>query len=139
MRTRIGIANGLEEQTLGRFVKSERAQRARARAWIREQLAKGSDGFRFVVRESRILTRILKNPAAPWTAKVVAACSVGYIFSPIQLIPSFIPVIGQLDDLSVLFVGLKLIRSLTPASVMAECEDPFHSNVSRTSIFSSTF
>jgi uncharacterized membrane protein YkvA (DUF1232 family) len=103
-------------------LQSEMTYGTRYRAWIRKQLAKGNDGLRFIVRESRILTRILKNPAAPWTAKVVAACSVGYIFSPIQLIPSFIPVIGQLDDLSVLFLGMKLIRRLTPASVLAECE-----------------
>jgi uncharacterized membrane protein YkvA (DUF1232 family) len=95
---------------------------ARHKRWIRQQLAKGNDGLRFAVRETRILILILKHPAVPWSAKLVAACSVGYLLSPIQVIPSFIPVIGQLDDLSVLFIGMKLIRRLTPASLLAECE-----------------
>ncbi len=95
---------------------------ARYKGWIRQQLAKGNNGLRSVVQESRILILILKHPAVPWPAKLVAACSVGYILSPIQLIPSFIPVIGQVDDLSVLFIGMKLIRRLTPAHVLSECE-----------------
>jgi hypothetical protein len=45
-----------------------------------------------------VIYLILKNPRSPFRAKAVAALSVGYIFSPIQLIPSFIPVIGWLDD-----------------------------------------
>jgi uncharacterized membrane protein YkvA (DUF1232 family) len=47
-------------------------------------------------------TLLLRHPAVPWHAKVVAACSVGYLLSPIQFIPTFIPVIGQLDDLAAL-------------------------------------
>lgn len=89
---------------------------------IREQMAKGKDGLRFVMREARILTLILRHRSAPWSAKLVAALAVGYIFSPIQLIPSFIPVIGQLDDLSVLFIARKLVRRLTPAAILTECE-----------------
>lgn len=46
----------------------------------------------------------------------------GYLFSPIQLIPNFIPVIGQSDDLVVLIAGMKLLRILTPRPVVAECE-----------------
>jgi uncharacterized membrane protein YkvA (DUF1232 family) len=91
-------------------------------SWIRQQLAKGNDGLHFVVRQTRIMMLVLKHPGVPWFAKVVAGCSVGYIFSPIQLIPSFIPVIGQLDDLAVLFVGMKLLRKLTPAAIFADCE-----------------
>lgn len=90
--------------------------------WIRQQLAKGNDGLHFVVRQTRIMMLVLRHPGVPWFAKVVAGCSVGYIFSPIQLIPSFIPVIGQLDDLAVLFLGMKLLRRLTPAAIFADCE-----------------
>ncbi len=45
----------------------------------------------------------------------------GYVFSPIQLIPSFIPVIGWLDDAAVLYAGMRILKRLTPAAVMTEC------------------
>ncbi len=45
-----------------------------------------------------------------------------YLLSPIQVIPTFIPVIGQLDDLFVLLVGMKLVRKLTPMDIVQECE-----------------
>jgi uncharacterized membrane protein YkvA (DUF1232 family) len=54
---------------------------------------------------------------------MIAACAAGYLFSPIQLIPNFIPVIGSLDDLLVLFVGAKLLKMITPAEVLRECRE----------------
>jgi uncharacterized membrane protein YkvA (DUF1232 family) len=68
-----------------------------------------------------VIYLVLKNPRSPLRAKIVAALSVGYIFSPIQLIPSFIPVIGWMDDILVLSVGMKLLTKLTPPAVMEEC------------------
>ena len=64
---------------------------------------------------------ILKDSRTPWYARAVAACTVGYLFSPVQLIPSFIPVIGFLDDFVVLWAGFGLIRHLAPRSVMSDC------------------
>ena len=57
----------------------------------------------------------------PWYGRLVAACTEGYLLSPIQLIPSFIPVIGFLDDLLVLFLGAKLLQRITPPDVLGEC------------------
>jgi uncharacterized membrane protein YkvA (DUF1232 family) len=59
----------------------------------------------------------------PWYARFVAACIAGYLFSPIQLIPSFIPVIGFLDDFLVMFLGVKLLQKITPSDVLAECRE----------------
>lgn len=56
----------------------------------------------------------------PWLAKLVTACTAAYLLSPIQLIPSFIPVIGFLDDLLVVVVAAKLLRRIIPADVLAE-------------------
>jgi uncharacterized membrane protein YkvA (DUF1232 family) len=64
-----------------------------------------------------------RHPRVPWYAKFVAACTAAYLFSPIQLIPSFIPVIGFLDDLLVVFLGVKLIQKLIPPDVLAECRE----------------
>jgi len=62
-----------------------------------------------------------KHPRVPWYARVVAVCTAGYLFSPIQLIPSFIPVIGFLDDFLVLFLGVKLLQRIIPPEILAEC------------------
>jgi len=62
-----------------------------------------------------------KHPGVPWYAKVVAVCTAGYLFSPIQLIPSFIPVIGFLDDFLVLFLGVKLLQRIVPRDILGEC------------------
>ncbi|HLJ90010.1 MAG TPA: YkvA family protein [Candidatus Angelobacter sp.] len=72
-------------------------------------------------REVRIVWLIFKDRRTPWHARLIAACAAGYIFSPIQVIPSFIPVIGFLDDFIVLSLGVKLMKRLTPAAVIDEC------------------
>jgi uncharacterized membrane protein YkvA (DUF1232 family) len=72
-------------------------------------------------REAQVFYFAFKHPRVHWYAKLVAACSAGYLFSPIQLIPSFIPVIGFLDDFLVLFLGAKLIQRIIPPEVLTEC------------------
>src|SRR5215470_6541176 len=63
----------------------------------------------------------IKHPRVHWYAKLVAAGTAGYLFSPIQLIPSFIPVVGLLDDFLVLFLGVKLLQRMIPDDVLDEC------------------
>ena len=57
-----------------------------------------------------------RDPRTPWYAKVVAACVVGYAFSPIDLIPDFIPLVGYLDDLLLLPLGVALALRLVPSA-----------------------
>lgn len=85
------------------------------------RLPGGTLGERWL-RELAVLYRVLRHPRTPWYVRGVAACAVGYVLSPIQLIPSFIPVIGQLDNVCVLLVGDKLVRALVPDDVLGECE-----------------
>lgn len=72
-------------------------------------------------REAHVLYLVFRHPRTPWYAKWVAAFPVAYLFSPVQLIPNFIPVVGFLDDFLVLLGGAKLIRRLTPADLLREC------------------
>ena len=74
-----------------------------------------------IQKEAHTLYFALKHPLVPWYAKLVAACAVGYLFSPIQLIPSYIPVIGFLDDFLVLTIAIKLLRRIIPAEVLSDC------------------
>src|SRR5271154_2070005 len=74
-------------------------------------------------REAHICYFVCRHPRSSWKAKAVAAVTAGYVLSPIQLIPNFIPVIGFLDDLLILFLGVKLLRWITPPDIMAECRE----------------
>ena len=64
-----------------------------------------------------------RDPRVPWYARFFAACVVGYAFSPIDLIPDFIPVIGYLDDLVLIPLGIKIALSMIPANVMSESRE----------------
>lgn len=77
--------------------------------------------MRSVVGQTKVLLRILKHPRAPWHARLIAGSVLCYLFSPVQLIPTFIPVIGQADDLAVIFIGMKLVQATVPREILLEC------------------
>ena len=64
-----------------------------------------------------------RDPRVPWAARVFTACVVAYAFSPIDLIPDFIPILGYLDDLVLVPLGVKVALSMIPAEVMAESRE----------------
>ena len=64
-----------------------------------------------------------RDPRVPWYARVFAACVVGYAFSPIDLIPDPIPVLGYLDDLILIPLGVKIALAMIPAQVMTESQE----------------
>ncbi|NML17723.1 YkvA family protein [Azohydromonas caseinilytica] len=61
------------------------------------------------------LWKLFKHPETPLAAKLVAVAVIAYAVSPIDLVPDFIPVLGQLDDLILLPLGIALAVRLTPA------------------------
>ncbi len=63
-----------------------------------------------------------RDPRTPWYAKGFAALVVAYAFSPIDLIPDFIPVLGYLDDLVIVPLGVWLALKMVPPQVMADCQ-----------------
>lgn len=62
-----------------------------------------------------------RHPDTPWYAKLLVAAIVAYALSPIDLIPDFIPIVGYLDDLVLIPMGIALAVKLVPSSVLAEC------------------
>jgi uncharacterized membrane protein YkvA (DUF1232 family) len=74
-------------------------------------------------REIHALYFACRDPRVPWYAKALAAVIVGYAFSPIDLIPDFIPVLGYLDELVLIPLGVMAVRALVPASVLGECRE----------------
>ena len=61
-----------------------------------------------------------KDPRTPWYARIFAAGMVAYAFSPIDLIPDFIPVLGYMDDLVLIPLGVFLAIRMIPVEVMSE-------------------
>jgi uncharacterized membrane protein YkvA (DUF1232 family) len=88
----------------------------------RALVAGGKQTLATALNHAWTLRCVVQHPQVPWLAKIVAGVSGMYLVSPIQLIPGFIPVLGQMDDLFVLYVGMKIIRKLTPEKILAECE-----------------
>jgi len=70
--------------------------------------------------DTRVLVLASRDPRVPWPAKALAALTVAYALSPIDLVPDFIPVIGHLDDLVLVPLGLTLAVRLIPHPVLAE-------------------
>jgi uncharacterized membrane protein YkvA (DUF1232 family) len=76
---------------------------------------------RLLKKETLTLWLACRHPAVPWYAKLLALIVVAYALSPIDLIPDFIPVLGYLDDLVLIPLGIWIVIRLVPAEVMTEC------------------
>ena len=71
-------------------------------------------------RDGHALYLAACDPRVPWYAKAVAMAVAAYAFSPIDLIPDFIPVLGYLDDLIIVPLGIALVVWMIPQPIMAE-------------------
>src|SRR5829696_2884518 len=82
---------------------------ARLRTWARS-----------LKRDVVALYLAARDPRVPWYAKIVAACVAAYALSPIDLIPDFIPVLGYLDDVILVPLGIALAIRLIPPALFEE-------------------
>ncbi len=76
--------------------------------------------------ETYVLYLAARHPGTPWYAKLLVAAIVAYALSPVDLIPDFIPVLGLLDDLVLIPLGIALAIRLVPPAVLAECRARAH-------------
>lgn len=83
-----------------------------------------ADKVRRIGERCAVLARALKHPRTPWYAKAVGALTLLYALSPIDLIPDFIPVLGHLDDIVLVPLGIWATIKLIPREVWMECETP---------------
>jgi uncharacterized membrane protein YkvA (DUF1232 family) len=84
-------------------------------------IARWKQRARQLEQETYAVYLAYRDPRTPWFAKLLAALVVGYAFSPIDLIPDVIPVVGYLDDLILVPLGIALALKLIPAPVLADC------------------
>lgn len=75
---------------------------------------------RSLKQEAHAVYLAARHPRTPWYAKALALCVAGYAFSPIDLKPDFIPVLGYLDDVVIVPLGILAVIKLIPKEVMQE-------------------
>ena len=75
----------------------------------------------YLQKQAHVFYFVFRHPHTRWYGRLIAMCTAAYVFSPIQLIPNFIPVIGCLDDVLVILVAARMIQRVTPPHVLAEC------------------
>lgn len=68
-----------------------------------------------------VLYLAYKDPRVPWYAKLFSILVVAYAFSPIDLIPDFIPIIGYLDDIIIVPLGIIIALKMIPKSIIEDC------------------
>jgi uncharacterized membrane protein YkvA (DUF1232 family) len=94
---------------------------ARSRAsWKVRSFGAWKRRVRQLKAETYALYLAYRDPRVPWYARLLVAVVVGYAFSPIDLIPDVVPVLGYLDDLILVPLGIWLALKLIPAEVMVE-------------------
>jgi uncharacterized membrane protein YkvA (DUF1232 family) len=85
-----------------------------------DMLQRAKESARTIKRDAIAVWIAARDPRVPWYAKVVATAVAAYAFSPIDLIPDFIPVLGYLDDIIIVPAGILLTIRLIPAGLMDE-------------------
>jgi uncharacterized membrane protein YkvA (DUF1232 family) len=83
-------------------------------------LQRAKQWARTIKRDAIAVWIAARDPRVPWYAKLVATAVAAYAFSPIDLIPDFIPVLGYLDDIIIVPAGILLTIRLIPAGLMDE-------------------
>ncbi len=73
-----------------------------------------------IIRQARLAWRLLLDPRVPLWVKTIVPASLIYLISPVDFVPDVIPGLGQLDDLAVVVVGVKLFIELCPPEIVRE-------------------
>ncbi len=84
-------------------------------------IEKWKEAARKIQEDLHVCYLACRHPGTPWYAKALGVCVVGYALSPIDLIPDPIPILGYLDDLILLPLGITAVRKMIPPAVLAEC------------------
>ena len=75
--------------------------------------------FQTLLSDAHLALRLLREPTVPLYVKAVPLVALAYVLSPLDFLPDFIPIAGQLDDLGVVILGLKVFLRLCPGDTIA--------------------
>jgi uncharacterized membrane protein YkvA (DUF1232 family) len=88
-----------------------------------KMIQKAKQMFHQVILEGFILYLILIHQQCPWYARLFVLIPMAYIFSPVDIIPDAIPIMGQLDDLAVARYSYILLLKIVPKGVLEGCRE----------------
>jgi len=88
---------------------------------LKPLIEKWKHSARKLKAETYALYLAYRHPDTPWFAKIFAGLVIAYAFSPIDLVPDFVPILGYLDDLILVPLGIALALKMIPDTVMADC------------------
>ncbi|MBE2978941.1 YkvA family protein [Priestia megaterium] len=88
-----------------------------------EALTKLKEQARKLKKEIFLLVEASKHPKAPFYVKLLSILIIAYAFSPVDLIPDFVPVLGYLDDIILIPFAIKFVLKLIPKDVLDECRE----------------
>ena len=74
-------------------------------------------------QEFAVYKLVLKHPETPWVAKLFLGLAIGYLLLPFDLIPDFIPVLGQLDDVVIIPVLVYIALLFIPKHIIQNCRE----------------
>jgi uncharacterized membrane protein YkvA (DUF1232 family) len=74
--------------------------------------------LRTLVLHVRVTLRLLREPRVPLLLKLIPVLAAGYVISPLDFVPDVFPIVGQLDDLGIIFVALEAFLRIAPADVV---------------------
>ena len=89
-------------------------------SWLHRQMSNVKRWAKHLKTETQVLASAARDPRVAWSAKLIVAIVVAYALSPIDLIPDFIPILGYLDDLVIVPLGIALAIRMIPKDVLAE-------------------
>jgi uncharacterized membrane protein YkvA (DUF1232 family) len=75
--------------------------------------------FRTLVSHVRVTLRLMREPRVPLLFKLIPVLAAGYVISPLDFVPDVLPIIGQLDDLGIVFVALEAFLRVAPVDAVA--------------------
>jgi uncharacterized membrane protein YkvA (DUF1232 family) len=87
---------------------------------VKGLISRAKPWARALRRDAHAIYLASRDPRVPWAARLLAIAVAGYALSPIDLIPDFIPVLGVLDDLIIVPLGIWLVIALIPEDLMRE-------------------
>jgi uncharacterized membrane protein YkvA (DUF1232 family) len=88
-------------------------------------------GIWAILRQARLVGRLLRDQRVPLTAKLVIPATIAYLISPVDVLPDIFPLLGQLDDIGIVLLGLAAFVRMCPRDLVAEHEADIEGRRSR--------
>jgi uncharacterized membrane protein YkvA (DUF1232 family) len=74
--------------------------------------------LRTLVSHVRVTLRLLREPRVPFVFKLIPVLAAGYVISPLDFVPDVLPIIGQLDDIGIVFIALEAFLRFSPVEAV---------------------